>query len=225
MFPGALDTLYQETNERTLALWRNAPGIGEAMQSDYYDKARFAPATGIQPPLSAALRVLLEDVNALAEGDPLADAMPLNGLHFTFLAVTLPLYQRQQRPEKLAELLEIWEAYRAHPTRISELRLVALPGQLLLAGIPDSDSEAARKALAQRLLRSGWRDEITARYRNTPLPPPFWHSTLLRYRAQRLPEPWRDFFLNRQRLRYGSVSAARQLVMANYNWTQVEPLA
>lgn len=220
----ALTTLYEETSARTLALWRNAPGIGETMQSDYYDKTRFAPTTGIQPLLSAALRVLLEEVNTLAEGDPLADAMPLNGLHFTFLAVTLPLYQRQQRPEKLAELLEIWEAYRARPTCISELQLVALPGQLLLAGIPDSDSAAARKALAQRLLRSGWRDEITARYHNTPLPPPFWHSTLLRYRAQRLPEPWREFFLTRRQQRYGAVSAPRQLVMTNYNWTQVDTL-
>ena len=220
----ALTSLYEETSARTLALWNNAPEIGELMQGDYYDKDRFAPATGIQPPVPGALRKLLEEVNALAEGDPLADAMPLNGLHFTFLAVTLPLYRRRQRPEKLDELRTIWEAYRLQPTTISELRLVALPGQLLLAGIPDGASAAARVELAQRLLRSGWQDEIKARYQNTPLPPPFWHSTLLRYRAERLPEKWRDFFRARQTQRYGAVSAPRHLVMTNYNWTQVEKL-
>ena len=219
-----LTPLYDETSARTLALWRQAPSTGEAMEGDYYNKDKFAPATGIQPPLSPTLRSLLTEVNALAEGDPLADAMPLDGLHFTFLAVTLPLYQRQQRPENLAELQTIWEAYRAKPTCISELQLVALPGQLLLAGIPDEASAAARRELAQRLLRSSWRDEIQARYKNTPLPPPFWHSTLLRYRAARLPEKWRAFFLSRQQARYGMVSAPRQLVMTNYNWTQVETL-
>lgn len=220
----ALTALYENTSERTLALWLNAPGAGDVMQGNYYDTTGFAPATGIQPPLSPALRNLLEEVNALAEGDPLADAMPLDGLHFTFLAVTLPRYQRHERPEKLAELQAIWEAYRAKPTCISELQLVALPGQLLLAGIPDEASAAARTELAQRLLRSGWRDEIQARYKNTPLPPPFWHSTLLRYCAARLPEKWRAFFLSRRQARYGMVNAPRQLVMTNYNWTQVEKL-
>lgn len=45
-----------------------------------------------------------------------------------------------------------------------------------------------------------------------------------RYRAQRLPEPWRAFFLHRQHQCFGSVSATRKLVMANYNWPQVQPL-
>ena len=225
MPPAALNTLYQQTTERTLALWRDAPGCGEVMQSDYYDKSAFAPVAGIQPALSPALRELLLAVNKLAEGDPLADAMPLSGLHFTFLAIALPRYPPQARPSALASLLNLWQPYRSAPLTITDLRLVALPGQLLLAGIADDQSQADRGALAQQLLASDWRNEIQARYGNTPLPPPFWHSTLLRYQAQRLPEAWRAFFLSRQRLRYGAVSAPRQLVMANYNWTQVEPLA
>ncbi|MEH5096303.1 hypothetical protein PO486_00190 [Atlantibacter hermannii] len=223
--PADLSMLYQETSKRTLSLWRDAPGCGEVMQNDYYQKETFAPVTGIQPPLSDALHALVTAVDALAEGDPLADAMPLHGLHFTFLAIALPRYPRQQRPEKLASLLDIWKKYPARLTAITDLQLVALPGQLLLAGIPDPASIADRATLADSLLDSDWRQDIQARYANTAFPPPFWHSTLLRYRAQRLPEHWRAFFLARQQHRFGSVKAIRKLVMANYNWSQVEPLA
>lgn len=93
--PADLSMLYQETSKRTLSLWRDAPGCGEVMQNDYYQKETFAPVTGIQPPLSDALHALVTAVDALAEGDPLADAMPLHGLHFTFLAIALPRYPRQ----------------------------------------------------------------------------------------------------------------------------------
>lgn len=220
-----LTALYQETTKRTQAIWRDAPGSGEIMQGDYYQKETFAPVAGIQPTPSAALHELMMAVNTLAEGDPLADAMPLPGLHFTFLAIALPRYQRLQRPERLSSLLNAWEPFQARYTTITELQLVALPGQLLLAGIPDPASVTDRATLAQTLLQSDWQQDVEARYANTTFPPPFWHSTLLRYRAQRLPERWRDFFVSRQHQRYGTVTALRQLVMANYNWTQVEPLA
>ncbi|WP_165461323.1 hypothetical protein [Atlantibacter sp.] len=224
MMPDELASLYQRTNNNTQALWRDAPGCGERMEGDYYQKATFSPVVGIRPSPSGALHDLLLAVNALAAGDPLADAMPLHGLHFTFLAIALPHYQRHQQPEKLASLQRIWQAYPARNTTISALQLVALPGQLLLAGIPDPASLTDRTTLAQKLLESPWREDIQARYAGTPFPPPFWHSTLLRYRAQRLPDQWRDFFQAHQQQRFGVVCARRELVMANYNWTTVDPL-
>ncbi len=219
----ALRALYEATSEKTLAAWQTAPGCGEVRQQAYYDPHKLALASGLQPAMTASVSALLNDVNALTAGDPLADVMPSNGLHFTFLPVTLPLYADRQQPENLAELLTLWQRWQQHPVHIRELQLVALPSQLLLAGIPDEHSVRAREAFCEALLASSWRDHLVARHANTTLPPLFWHTTLLRYRAQYLPLTIRHFFEQHRHQRYGSVEGSLILAQVSYNWTHVQP--
>lgn len=76
---------------------------------------------------------------------------------------------------------------------VRELRLVALPNQLLLAGIPDTLALRQRQAFCERLLTTDWQAALRLRHGNTPLPAPFWHTTLLRYQADCLPESLRRF--------------------------------
>lgn len=226
MTPEALDALYAQTSRQTLAAWQAQPGCGEAMTGHYYDTDTLAPVTGILPSPGEALATLLSEINAMSDGDALADAMPVNGLHFTFLPIMLPHYRPGELPEHLDLLKRLWQEYcTAQPLTISRLRLVALPSQLLLAGIPDPHSLRQRSAFADALLKTPLAPGLLARHASTPLPAPFWHSTLLRYRAQRLPEPLRDYFIHHQHREFGSVSAPVRLVMANYNWTVMQRIA
>lgn len=153
----SLSALYEATSERTLAAWQQVPDCGEVMQNAHYDPHRLALATGIQPPLSGAIASLRQKLAALTGDDPLAGCMPASGLHFTFLPVTLPLYEKGQRPQELDALRALWQAWDGQTTRIRGLRLVALPGQLLLAGIPDEASQRARQTFCETLLSSPWR--------------------------------------------------------------------
>jgi hypothetical protein len=219
----ALNALYEATSEKTLAAWQRAPDCGEERLQAYYDPHKLALASGIQPSMPAAVFTLLKQLTLLTDGDERADTMPPDGLHFTFLPVTLPLYADHQQPEELAQLLVLWQAWQARPIRINALRLVALPSQLLLAGIPDEQSVQARQKFCDALLNSPWRDRLIARHTNTQLPPPFWHTTLLRYRAQYLPLRLRHFFEQYQHQRYGSVEGSLTLARVNYNWTFVLP--
>lgn len=220
----ALSALYEATSERTLAAWQRAPDCGDIMLQGYYDPHKLALASGIQPVPSTDIASLRHQLAELARGDALADVMPADGLHFTFLPLTLPLYTATEQPENMASLLELWHRWRQHSVRISELRLVALPGQILLAGIPDEKSQQARQQFCDALLASPWRNHLIDRHAHTPLPAPFWHTTLLRYRAQYLPPSLRRFFLANRQQRYGSVEGMLKLALVNYNWTRVLPI-
>jgi hypothetical protein len=214
-----LNALYDSTSSRTLADWAQDPGIGETRRAPRYAKDKFALATGITPPLSPAIAALLHELHALAAGDPLADVMPVTALHFTFLAVTDAIYATPQPSQELTHLTERFNDIAPMTVTIRDLRLVALPDQLLLAGIPDAASLAQRQRFAEALLASPWKSALTQRYGNTPLPPPFWHSTLVRYEASRLPPRFREFFTRQQASRFGDVRAPLMLAMVNYNWS------
>jgi hypothetical protein len=58
------------------------------------------------------------------------------------------------------------------------------------------------------------------RHANSPLPAPFWHSTLLRYNADFLPAELRQFFLERQDIDFGEIAGELTLAKINYNWTK-----
>lgn len=220
----SLSALYEATSERTLVAWQKATDCGEVMLQDYYDPHKLALASGIQPVPSTDIASLRHQLAELARGDALADVMPADGLHFTFLPLTLPLYTATEQPENMASLLELWHRWRQRTVHIRELRLVALPSQLLLAGIPDEQSQQARQQFCNALLASPWRTLLLDRHAHTPLPPPFWHTTLLRYRAQYLPPSLRRFFLANRQQRYGSVEGMLKLAQVNYNWTRVLPI-
>jgi hypothetical protein len=220
-----LNALYDSTSSRTLAAWAQDPGTGATRSKPRYAKDKYALATGITPPLSPAISTLLQELHRLAAGDPLADVMPASALHFTFLAVTDALYDRPQPPQELASLKAAFMDIAPLTMTISDLRLVALPDQLLLAGTPDAVSLARRQHFADALLASPWKEALTQRYGNTPLPPPFWHSTLVRYEAARLPVRFREFFEKERASPFGAVSAPLVLALVNYNWSEKSILA
>lgn len=216
-----LQNAYSATNQNTLALWRENPAIGEIRKERYYDPDKLALATGIQPSLPEPVVCLIRELEQRTEGDPLADVLPVSSVHFTFLPLTLPLYEEKESlPEKTEQLTDIWREYQGKHIVIRQLRLVALPSQLLLAGIPDDPAIALRQSFCESVLNSQWKDELLLRHTGSPLPAPFWHSTLLRYNAAFLPTQLREFFVRHQAVDFGDASGALALARVNYNWTK-----
>lgn len=220
-----LQNRYRSANENTVAMWAKNAGIGEIKKENYYDPIKLALATGIQPPVSFPVSQLICELQQLTRDDPLADALPIQGLHFTFLPLTLPLYTvNAPLPAKADQLTRIWTGFDAKKIVIRDLRLVALPSQLLLAGIPESPATALRHSFCEKVMDSDWKNELLMRQRGSPLPAPFWHSTLLRYSAAYLPAAVRQFFFERQAINYGDVAGELTLARVNYNWTTCYPL-
>jgi hypothetical protein len=222
----SLPDIYRATNASTVAKWKENAGIGEVRAENYYDPVKLALATGIQPPMPFVVSRLIDELNKLAGDDPLADILPVQSFHFTFLPLTLPLYQvNEPLPAKAEDLTNIWAGYAAKKIVIRNLRLVALPSQLLLAGIPEEPAIAMRQSFCERILASRWKDELVMRHSHSPLPAPFWHSTILRYGAAFLPAAVRQFFAERQEMDFGDVAGELTLARINYNWTTCYPLA
>ncbi len=222
----SLPDVYRATNANTLAMWEENAGIGDVRKENYYDPVKFALATGLQPPISVPVSRLLDELKKLTGDDPLADTLPAQGFHFTFLPLTQPLYKVDEPlPAKVEQLRTIWAEYEAKKIVIRNLRLVALPSQLLLAGIPDEPAIALRQSFCDKILASSWKNELLVRHANSPLPAPFWHSTLLRYNADFLPVAVRQFFLERQNIDFGDVAGELTLAKINYNWTKCYPPA
>lgn len=220
-----LKNLYRSTNENTAALWAENAGIGEIKSGHYYDPVRLALASGIQPPVSTDVSRLIGELQQLTKHDPLADVLPEEGFHLTFLPLTPPLFnENDPLPEKVEELTKIWTKFDAEKIVIRDLRLVALPSQLLLAGIPDSPAIAMRRSFCEQVLDSRWKKELQKRHSGSPLPAPFWHSTLLRYGADFIPASVRQFFIERQTVNFGDVTGQLKLARVNYNWTTCCPL-
>lgn len=218
-----LDCVYQSTNDKTLATWRENKGIGNIRDTPDYDPTKLALATGIQPTMPSQIQQLFHELSEQVRDDPLADRLHEACFHFTFLPLTLPLYAESDPfPEKITRLHAMWADYQARRITVRELRLIALPGQLLLAGIPDEEAVAMRHAFCQKVLLSPWKDELLSRHATTPLPAPFWHCTLLRYRARFLPEHLRRYFQQNQALRFGAVCGELKLARVSYNWARCE---
>ncbi|AFK00418.1 hypothetical protein SMC37_000959 [Cronobacter sakazakii] len=221
----SLQEMYRAANEKTLAIWSKNAGIGEVRKENYYDPLKLALATGIQPTVSVKVSRLLCELQQLTQDDPLADILPAHGLHFTFLPLTLPLYNiNEPLPANVEQLTTLWTQFDAKKIIIRNLQLVALPGQLLLAGIPEHPAIALRHSFCDKVLETDWKHELLRRHTGSPLPAPFWHSTLLRYSAAFLPATLRQFFLKRQDIDFGDVTGELILARVNYNWTQCYPL-
>ncbi|EJH4503015.1 hypothetical protein NDZ79_001576 [Cronobacter sakazakii] len=220
-----LQEMYRTANENTLAIWSKHAGIGEIRKENYYDPVKLALATGIQPTVPVKVSRLLCELQQLTQDDPLADILPAHGLHFTFLPLTLPLYNiNEPLPANVEQLTTLWTQFDAKKIIIRNLQLVALPGQLLLAGIPEHPAIALRHSFCDKVLETDWKHELLRRHTGSPLPAPFWHSTLLRYSAAFLPATLRHFFLKRQDMDFGDVTGELILARVNYNWTQCYPL-
>lgn len=225
MKPISLQNMYHSTNEKTIAIWEKNAGIGEIREENYYDSVKIALAAGIQPLVSPDVSRLLCELQRLTQDDPLADTLPGHGFHFTFLPLTPPLYNlNEPLPAKVDQLKNIWTEFHAKRMVIRDLRLVALPSQLLLAGIPDRPAIAMRQSFCEKVLDSDWNNELLMRHSSSPLPAPFWHSTILRYNAAYLPATLRQLFFKSQKINYGDVAGELTLARVNYNWTTCYPL-
>lgn len=211
----SLEENYQAISDNTLRLWQANLGCGET-RPERYDPLRLAIASGIRPVLTDQVQTLLAELHDLTARDPAADAMPADSFHLTFLPITMPIYEED--PDT-TDLEALWQPYKGTPLVVRELRLVALPSQLLLAGIVDDDTKVMRERFCADVLNSRWRELLIRRHANSPLPAPFWHSTLLRYQAERLPQQLRDFFARHRSSRFGSLEAELQLCLVNYNWS------
>jgi len=221
----SLPDIYLSTNLNTIGMWEDNAGIGKIREENYYDPVKHALAAGIKPPVPCSVSQLIDELNELTKGDPLADILPAQSFHFTLLPLTLPLYEANERlPAKVEQLKKIWAAYHSKRIAIGNLRLIALPSQLLLAGIPDEAAIAMRQSFCEKILESDWKDELLMRHGSSPLPAPFWHSTILRYSAAFIPATVREFFLERQEIDYGDVVGELTLARINYNWEKFYPL-
>lgn len=96
-----LEGLYRSANEHTVSIWSENAGVGAVKEGNYYDPVRLALAAGIQPPVTFDVSRLICELQQLTKDDPLADILPTQGFHFTFLSLTLPLYnENEPLPEK-----------------------------------------------------------------------------------------------------------------------------
>lgn len=139
-----------------------------ASRPDQWHSARPESANSVTPCRSSWLN----------SGDPLADVMRAEHFHVTFLPITPARYQS---PQQLPALAGLRDAFRQNVTdsslRVDALRLVALPDQLLLAGIPEGHAVAQRASCWNALLSlEEWRDLLLQRHggkqrhRNTGTP-------------------------------------------------------
>lgn len=216
----SIEAAYQRATECTLALWEATPSIGARREPEYVDGPLVLTSgdlLGEHPPV----RELHTELCEATQGDALADPNPPDSLHFTFLAFSVQRFAGLEGLPLLDELRSIFARHcEGHVFRLTDLRLVALPRALLLAGLPDVESQERRTAFALDLLQSSLGKPLRARYPDGVIPPLFWHSTLLRYSADCLPRGLREFFLSRQHLRYGEVTLPIRLLATSYNWRQ-----
>lgn len=81
----SLQNMYLSANEKTVAMWAKNAGIGEIRGKNYYDPVKLALAAGIQPPVPFSVSRLIGELQQLTKDDPLADTLPTQDFHFTFL--------------------------------------------------------------------------------------------------------------------------------------------
>ncbi len=213
-----LGALYDATSRATMARWADHSQIGAIGERPFHP-TRLSVTTGsLLGPHPPVLEVLSK-IQRLVDGDPLADTLDPAGLHFTFLALSQPDYPSLDDLPDLAEVKRVFARHcQGQRFTLCDLRLVALPNALLIAGSPDAPTSARRAAFTRDLLASPWASYLHARYPKGDIPPTFWHSTLVRYQADYLPGRLRRFFAGNQAARYGDISLEINLLATTYNW-------
>jgi len=215
-----LDAEYGAMTARGLDTWASAPTAGERVPADPL-RTRLGVTSGRQFAPTGALIWLHAALLALAAGDADVDVVPASSLHFTFLALAWDHYASAAEVPNTSQLKPLFAARtRDIPFTLGHLRLVAIPGALLLAGIPDPASAAARAGLAADLMAADWAPHIAERYRGYPFPPRIWHTTLARSRRQLATPGMRALFADFQNSAFDDLALGQPwLLAANYNWT------
>ena len=221
-----LDAEYTDMTARGLAAWASAPSAGERIPADPLRK-RLGVTSGRLFAPSGALVDLHAALVSLATEDADVDVVPANSLHFTFLALAWDHYASAAEVPNTSQLRPLFAARtRDVPFRLEQLRLVAIPGALLLAGIPDHASATARAGLAADLMAADWAPHIAERYRGYPFPPRIWHTTLARSRRQFATPGMRALFAEYRDSAFDDLALGPPwLVAANYNWAMIERIS
>ena len=213
-----LGVLYDVTCQATVSSWAEHACIGTIRDPPFHP-TKLAISTGSFLDPHADILEVLSGIHRLAKDDPLADPLDPADLHFTFLALSPTDYLSLNDLPDLGDVNRLF-AQHCHQQRFAlhDLRLIALPNALLIAGSPGAPTAARRTEFTQDLLASSWGNRLRARYQTGPIPPAFWHSTLVRYQADYLPKRLRRFFTENQAARYGDISLDINLLATNYNW-------
>lgn len=211
-----IQSLYSQRTEQALRLWHENPGIG-SLKAPKFHPTKLALTTGGF--VVSEIGDVTQHLRTLAEGDDLADVTNREAFHFSFLSISLPLFDSLAQITGLDELKACFDSCCAGRTfTIKNLRLVALPDSLLIAGVPDELSATRRSHFAEQLLHTAWRGKLAERYRGGSIPPVYWHSTLIRYNAEFLPERFRDYFEANQARGFGEITLPLRLLAANFSW-------
>lgn len=205
---------------RGLDAWARVPNAGDRIAADPL-RTRLGVTSGRLFTPTGALADLHAALLALAAKDTDVDVVPANSLHFTFLALAWDHYASAADVPNTSQLKPLFAAHtRQIPFTLGRLRLVAIPGALLLAGIPDAASAAARAGLAADLMAADWAPHIAERYRGYPFPPRIWHTTLARSRRRLATPGMRALFADFQNSAFDDLALGPPiLAAANYNWT------
>lgn len=219
MYQDILDA-YRTTTEKTLAAWERHPGVGEAVPEED-NRRHLGVSSGCLFQPRGQLSRCHQKLQHLASQDALLDVTPLEGLHFTFLALAWDYYSDlESLPLELSNLKRLYKQFVVTVDfRVDELRLVPLNNTLLLAGVPSVESYQMRQAFAEALLASPWRPHIEDRYKNHLIPPLFWHTTLARYRSSYASQALRELYFDYSNVTFGSLDLGKpQLVATTCNW-------
>ena len=213
-----LQAEYDATSDATLEKWKNDEGAGALRRPSFpFTKVGVTSGSYIQPPHPAF--EILSELEHLAGRDPNADITKPECFHLTFLAILTVSYDVVEELPSVDGLKEIFRRIcHGKEFLVQKLGLVALPNALLLAGHPDDASLSLRGEFAEALLASPWKGHLEARYHGGVIPPIFWHTTLVRYHAEYLPEELRAFFKSNRSKTYGRLVLPIHLMSTNYNW-------
>lgn len=212
---------YDMALERALAGWSKLRGSGERRPAPFHP-TRLAMTTGSYLGDNERILKLRDELGEVVAGDRLADVNPRAYLHFTFLALSVQAYAGRSALPGHVRLREAFGRICAgHDFRVTRLRLVALPNALLLAGVPDAETQERRGEFARAVLESNWRDRLEARYPDGVIPPVFWHSTLLRYHAEGVSPAVQGFFAKHRGEKFGEVCRPIRLMATSYNWSRL----
>lgn len=218
---------YDLAQSSALQIWSEHPDAGAALPADIR-RAKLGVSSGCLFTAVGEIALVHARLTELARDDPRLEVVPAASLHFTFLALAWDRYTDVS--DIPSEIAHVKVAF-AHATRdlnftVRALRLLPLKNALVLAGLPDDATRAARDRFAADVLASPWRRLIEQRYAGVDIPPRFWHTTLARCSSERLPPAARRAYFDFAGADLGALSLGKpRLAAVNSTWSRCHVLA
>lgn len=221
-----IESGYDRIQQETLADWRAHSSCGTQQELSYPPSA-IALTSGAEFTECEFLPDLLDTLDAIGERDGRLTTSHSGRTHFTFLALTTHLWMGKDNiPQPLVSATqELSMHLKGFAWVIRELRLVPLKNAVLLAGIPELATKKARHDFAEAALKSPLGELVRQRYGQFSIPPRVWHTTLARYRGERMPVEVREVFRRFQNERIRNLELGTpHVVAASFDWKIAIPL-